>query len=160
MKPTVGRIVHFYSSQPADQANSAGNGPYAAIITQVWSDTCVNLVVFGGDGSVKCFTSVTDHLPEDVANMQGRAWQWPPREEVRMEINHAELTEARDAFDKWAEGLGDEAPTGIEGKGTPLVQIPLSDAQAMLAMLKGNAAAITVEMAINLEAAIEDRLGN
>ena len=42
MKPTIGRIVHF--------VNALGTNPIAAIITAVWTDTCVNLRIFQ-DGS-------------------------------------------------------------------------------------------------------------
>lgn len=49
MKPTIGRIVHYVqekpaSYQPKDGPNVLVNLP--AIITAVWSDTCVNLQVF------------------------------------------------------------------------------------------------------------------
>lgn len=40
MKPSIGRIVHFV----------IGDNHVAAIITAVWSDTCVNLRLFQ-DGS-------------------------------------------------------------------------------------------------------------
>ena len=35
MKPSVGRIVHYYTQVPHQQFNGMGTGPYAAIITQV-----------------------------------------------------------------------------------------------------------------------------
>jgi len=43
IKPTVGRLLwfHRYGSAPA----------LAAIVTWVWSDTCVNVAVFGQNGS-------------------------------------------------------------------------------------------------------------
>jgi hypothetical protein len=47
MKPTVGRIVHYYP---------VGSGPdwppLAAIIVHVWCDTLVNLAVFGRQGTL------------------------------------------------------------------------------------------------------------
>ncbi len=42
IKPTVGRVVHFYRDHGAD--------PQAAIIAHVWSDTCVNLAIFDNNG--------------------------------------------------------------------------------------------------------------
>lgn len=46
--PTVGRVVLY---TPADEASAARKGsPYPAIVTHVFSDTCVNLHVLG-DGS-------------------------------------------------------------------------------------------------------------
>ncbi len=47
MKPTVGRIVHFHEINE----QGASGPPRAAIITEVWSDTCVNLAIFYGNGS-------------------------------------------------------------------------------------------------------------
>lgn len=97
MKPTVGRIVHFYTSQPQHQSGGKGIGPYAAIITSVHSDSCVDVAVFkaGLGGGTVSVTSVTDGLP--TKDMQGNAWAWPPREEAPQP----------DAFDKWTEGLGE-----------------------------------------------------
>lgn len=55
--PSVGRIVWFhpYSDQPLPM--SADN-VLAAIVVAVWSDTCVNLAVFDGNGNAHAFTSV------------------------------------------------------------------------------------------------------
>jgi hypothetical protein len=72
MKPTIGRIVHFYTGVPGYQANGAGEGPYAAIITQVWSDTCVNLMVFPGSAVPFPVTSVVSD--EDAMC----SWRVPP----------------------------------------------------------------------------------
>ena len=134
MKPTVGRMVHFYSGDIADQSNVAGAGPYPAVITRVWSDTCVNLTVFPDNGvGLLHFTSVANHMPEDRANMIGRAWEWPPRE---------------------AEG---PVPTGIEGKGTPMVQIPLAFATELASEL---AIAGMTEASRRIQDAIDERMGN
>lgn len=65
MQPTVGRTVHFFDSN---------EGPYAAIITRVWTDTCVNLTVFGlNDQAAIVKTSVV--LGSD--NPTGYRWAWP-----------------------------------------------------------------------------------
>lgn len=37
MKPTVGQSVHFYEDE---------QGPFAAVVTAVYSDICVTLAVF------------------------------------------------------------------------------------------------------------------
>lgn len=68
MKPTVGRIVHF--------VNESGTH-MAAIVTKVWTDTCVNLVVFEPyDG---CPTVVRTSVCESV-NSAPFSWHWPERE--------------------------------------------------------------------------------
>lgn len=46
IKPTVGRVVWYYPP-----GRSASEQPQAAIVAHVWSDTCVNLAIFGDDGS-------------------------------------------------------------------------------------------------------------
>lgn len=78
-KPSVGRIVHYTPQEPA--ANGTKGQPYPAVITHVWSDTCVNLNVLN-DGSFtlsrdECPTSVT--LAADASNPTPRTWHWPPR---------------------------------------------------------------------------------
>ena len=57
IKPTVGRIV-IYTPQPIDGLAQNGNEPLAAIVTAVWSDTCVNLAVFDANGIPANRTSV------------------------------------------------------------------------------------------------------
>jgi hypothetical protein len=77
MKPTIGRIVHFVSSGDDAQHPSAH---FAAVITHVWSDVCVNLAVFpkgtpldGLHSGVK--TSVM--FNEQPAPY---SWHWPERD--------------------------------------------------------------------------------
>lgn len=60
-KPSVGRIVHYREPRV-----EGGHEIRAAIVTRVWSDTCVNLTVFGADGGVYGVKSAT-------------AWSWPER---------------------------------------------------------------------------------
>lgn len=45
IKPTVGRVVWFYP-----QGHSQDKQPLAAIVSHVWSDTCVNLAIFSANG--------------------------------------------------------------------------------------------------------------
>lgn len=49
IKPTIGRVVWFHPTELET---------HAAIITQVWGDEMVNLVVFDYDGNPKGETSV------------------------------------------------------------------------------------------------------
>lgn len=77
MKPSIGRIVHFVAEMDAP-----ASAHYAAVVTHVWSETCVNLFVFpkgssndGADSGVK--TSVTFNDPEAG---KPYTWHWPERE--------------------------------------------------------------------------------
>ena len=65
IKPTVGRIV-LYTPQPIDGLAQNGDQPLAAIVTAVWSDTCVNLTVFDANGIPANRTSVL-LLQDDAA---------------------------------------------------------------------------------------------
>lgn len=84
-RATVGRIVHFYDTALANQAergdvrlNGRGAGPYPALVLQDWSGPYVNLLVhaWGGDwreGSVA-------HEDDPQRFGSPRYWVWPPRE--------------------------------------------------------------------------------
>ena len=74
MKPSLGRIVLFRSLD----SNSAKEHP--ALITRVWSDTCVNLTIFPDNGIMVCKTSVNQNESLEGLN-QELAWRWPPRVE-------------------------------------------------------------------------------
>lgn len=90
MTPSVGRIVHYH---PADThgktASEAGlrvrkGQPYAAIVTHVWSDTCVNLRVIDDAtyllGSGSALPSVSSCTLGDPASPPEHGyWSWPPR---------------------------------------------------------------------------------
>lgn len=73
--PSIGRIVHY-------RPEAAGAEVRPAVITKVWSDTCVNLHVFGGllagpDGTVE----TQGNFPASVTESEtsARSWFWPPR---------------------------------------------------------------------------------
>lgn len=73
-KASIGRIVHF--THTADNEGALKKSP--AIITQVWSDECVNLCVFvDGWGSVLPVTSVP--LKTDTNKGTGFYFEWPER---------------------------------------------------------------------------------
>jgi len=83
MKPSVGRIVHFYSKSRGANGgiNGAGEGPYPAIVTQIFKGgdeiKFINLKVFPpfappfDEGSVSQIEATPD-----------RYWAWPPREDA------------------------------------------------------------------------------
>ena len=81
MKPTVGRIVIFRETVWQGEGTN-GTRDHPAIVTRVWSDTCVNLHVFFDASSSWSKSSVTQmpELPDGVANTSGvGGWRWPDR---------------------------------------------------------------------------------
>lgn len=73
--PSIGRIVWFKSKDKTAMGNSATEVP--AIITRVWSNTCVNLTVFRDFDAPLSVTSVT--MADDFeASGQHAAWRWMP----------------------------------------------------------------------------------
>ena len=75
-KPSVGRIVLFRSTQSDHVGNGASEVP--AIITRVWTDTCVNLQVMRDAASPIPMTSVV--YDEDPIVTAYATWRWPPRD--------------------------------------------------------------------------------
>lgn len=77
MKPTIGRIVHYYDELLKEFA-PRGVGPYAAVVTFVRSDTVVDVEVF----PARMFGEEVTGL-ELMGGDRGqtRWWQWPPREQ-------------------------------------------------------------------------------
>lgn len=73
MRPTVGRIVHFRSENPDQVSNGADLAP--AIITRVWSDTCVTLTVFR-DGETPIAVTSVDYS-ESYGQGLPPSWHWP-----------------------------------------------------------------------------------
>jgi hypothetical protein len=52
IQPAIGRVVWYRDAFSNPEAQ-----PQAAIVTYVWSDTCVNLAVFNPNGTVYPVTS-------------------------------------------------------------------------------------------------------
>ena len=69
MKPSIGRIVLFHGF------DSNGSKEHPAIITRVWTDTCVNLSVFADYGGLTLKSSAI----QDEEMKQDFGWRWPPR---------------------------------------------------------------------------------
>ena len=93
-KPSVGRIVIYRQGDfegavhglhhPTSDAHPGTNGTrnHPAIITRVWTDTCVNLHVFfdAYPSETRCSVTMLPEMPEGVENVSGNAgWFWPPR---------------------------------------------------------------------------------
>lgn len=84
MKPTVGRIVHFYTKDVSKQSNGQGEGPYPAIVLQVGFssgdyDTMSNLRVMTYDGDY-VEGSVSEKSKAEKIGDTFRYWEWPPRD--------------------------------------------------------------------------------
>lgn len=72
--PSLGRIVLV----PAAPVTNNGAAVAPAVITRVWSDTTVNVrVLLDSTQSPEWRTSVG--FVEDVDNLTGHTWTWPPR---------------------------------------------------------------------------------
>lgn len=92
MKPTVGRAVHLYGQSIADRDptqpgygfNGQGTGPYAATITQVFTNadgevTYCNLHVTPPFGEAFHQGSVPEKDSTFDFGAGGLHWVWPPR---------------------------------------------------------------------------------
>lgn len=74
MKPSIGRIVHYFPSEPERQENNLSS-PIAGVIVAVWSDNCVNLKLICDAFADQWRTSV---LKREAADDLQR-WDWPER---------------------------------------------------------------------------------
>ncbi len=95
--PTVGRVVHYWPSEQAIRDRKAQ--PYAAIITHVWGDDCVNLSVLQ-DGSYP----TNDTTPTSVSRIDTgvsatcQCWAWMP-------FQQGQAAKTEDATGKLAERI-------------------------------------------------------
>lgn len=76
IKPTVGRIVWYHPAK-ADPGPNPGDQPLAAIVTHVWSDTCINLAVFDANGQTYNRTSVL-LVQDDAPRPDAFYAEWMP----------------------------------------------------------------------------------
>lgn len=67
MKPTIGRIVIIH--QPDGER-------FAAIITKVWTENCINCTAFIPNGNVSGYSSL-NHV--SLAGEHNTGWDWPER---------------------------------------------------------------------------------
>ncbi len=72
IKPTIGRVVWFHPPSNEASEDFVPTPICAAIVTHVWSDSCVNLAVFDRDGRNHPFTSVALIQDGDPAPELGR----------------------------------------------------------------------------------------
>ena len=70
-RTTVGRIVHYIPL--SGERGFTHSQPFAALITHVWNDTCVNLAVFNEVGQ-PLYAKTSVYLTE---NAQPGQCEWP-----------------------------------------------------------------------------------
>lgn len=71
IKPTIGRVVWYHPEPNMEQPN-------AALVSHVWSDTCVNLSCFDANGSHYIATSVPLVQDEDSQRPRLNYCEWMP----------------------------------------------------------------------------------
>ena len=71
MTPTIGKIVFYQAHGSPDGTHKSV--PRAAVITEVFSDTCVSLCVLNPTG---LFFNTKVEMNESAV---GGTWHWPPR---------------------------------------------------------------------------------
>lgn len=77
IQPTIGRVVWFYPAATDPLHKPGYDEPRAAIVTRVWSDRMVNLVVFDPDGNAHARTSVYLIQPDDPPTAANHC-RWMP----------------------------------------------------------------------------------
>jgi len=93
ISPTVGRVV-WYHPGSSDPGPSPEGQPLAAIVSHVWSDTCINLAIFDANGVLYNRTSVL--LVQDGAPVPSQQYaEWMPYQK-----GQAAKTEALEAAAK------------------------------------------------------------
>jgi len=90
MNPTVGRIVHFYSSRlrwHRERRGATWSGPFAATVVAVNHDGTVNLNVMypsaihaDDRGTWTCLGEIVEEVSSTPAASGEPRWEWPPRE--------------------------------------------------------------------------------
>jgi len=81
MKPTVGRIIHYYGNGVKDKiVNIGGNEePYAAIVAAVNKNGTLNLCVFDRIGGTRCVTNIRLVQPGETIPDKGKDYCiWMP----------------------------------------------------------------------------------
>lgn len=79
MKPTVGRVVHYY--QDGLNLNGIVSGPYAADVTQVWGDGTQYINLWVKPPMAEGFhAGSVAQGGTPLAEGHNRRWVWPPRE--------------------------------------------------------------------------------
>ena len=78
IQPTVGRVVLFTPSKHDQNIDRIDDKPMAAIITSVWDERTVNLVIFGHNGYQWSKLGVMLLQDDDPAPQYGDFCEWMP----------------------------------------------------------------------------------
>jgi len=100
IKPTVGRVVHYYPAADDLGAKPDHGQPLAALIARVWSDTCVNLAYMDANGVSYNKTSVLLVQDDDAARPGSGYCAWMPYQK-----GQAAKTES---LERQVAGIGEE----------------------------------------------------
>lgn len=73
MKPSIGRIVHYFVREWDSEHPEGVVNPYPGIITKVHEDDSVDLAAFGGPEHGLVVTGIA------FGDGEPRTWIWPPR---------------------------------------------------------------------------------
>ena len=77
IKPTVGRVLHYMTNDQDIRSHHRLNGqPLMAFLTGVHSDTCVNLLVVGADGSLHPREKVFLYQGNEDISVNGPFARW------------------------------------------------------------------------------------
>lgn len=77
IKPTIGRVVWYTPGATDPQSDQK----MPALVSYVWSDTCVNLAVFDSNG--KTFNSTSVHLKQEDSEMPTAPYcEWMPYQKM------------------------------------------------------------------------------
>lgn len=91
--PTIGRVVWYIPSEhdldSIGRMRRLGDQPFDAHVVHVWSETCVNLVVFDHEGTMFKRTSV----PINIEGASPRA-EWMPYQQGQAAKHAAEAKAA------------------------------------------------------------------
>ena len=71
-KPTIGRIVHYKNTE-TEKGFQQGADTVPALITRVFSDTCVNLTIF------QDAAELTRRQTSVMLGTEPGTWAWPER---------------------------------------------------------------------------------
>jgi len=99
IKPTIGRVVWYTPNNASDNEMSKGNDKLAAIVCNVWSDTCVNLSVFDANGKQFSRTSVLLIQDDTPVPGGGSYCEWMPFQKQQA-AKHEQAEQVLRKFDK------------------------------------------------------------